>query len=99
MPLPFSPVLDMITKDVVEIIQLPTGSGAELNRDAVFQPHEAKEYHHELQKQPERTDLKPLIVHQPEGVSFTIDGNLIKWQKWRFRLGFVGVRGEPFSYF
>jgi primary-amine oxidase len=53
----------MITKDVVEIIQLPTGSGAELNHDAVYQPHEAKEYYHELQKQPERADLKPLIVH------------------------------------
>ncbi|KAN0106449.1 putative copper amine oxidase [Hyaloscypha variabilis] len=88
-PLPFSPVLDIITKDVVEIIRLPTGSGPELNHDSVFQPHKTKEYHHELQKQPDRTDLKPLIVHQPEGVSFTIDGYLIKWQKWRFRLGFT----------
>lgn len=36
----------------------------------------------------ERTDLKPLVVSQPEGVSFTVKGRLIEWQKWRFRVGF-----------
>jgi Cu2+-containing amine oxidase len=83
----------MRTKELIEIIRLPTGSGFELNYDSVYEPHETKEYHHELQKQPVRTDLKPLIVHQPEGVSFTIDGYLIKWQKWRFRLGFTWREG------
>lgn len=32
-----------------------------------------------------RTGLKPLTVEQPEGVSFEIDGNLVRWQNWRFR--------------
>lgn len=88
LPLPFSPVLDMTTKELVDIIQLPTGPNSETTPNAVFEPHPAKEYHHDLQKQPERKDLKPLIVHQPQGVSFNIDGHLIQWQKWRFRLGF-----------
>ena len=92
-PLPFSPVLDMTTKEVIDIIRLPTGSDSTLNHDAVFKFHPAKEYHHDLQSQAARTDLKPLIVHQPEGVSFTIDGYLIKWQKWRFRLGFTWREG------
>jgi len=35
-----------------------------------------------------RTDLKPLHVTQPEGVSFTVDGTELKWQKWSMRLGF-----------
>ncbi|RSH83056.1 hypothetical protein EHS25_005766 [Saitozyma podzolica] len=35
-----------------------------------------------------RTDLKPLHVTQPEGVSFKVTGQLIEWQKWRFRIGF-----------
>lgn len=78
----------MTTKKVIDIICLPTGSDSELRPDAVYQPHAAKEYHHELQAQPARTDLKPLIIQQPQGVSFSIDGYLIKWQKWRFRLGF-----------
>jgi primary-amine oxidase len=35
-----------------------------------------------------RKDLKPLLITQPEGPSFQIDGYQIKWQKWRFRVGF-----------
>jgi primary-amine oxidase len=38
-----------------------------------------------------RTDLKPLHVTQPEGVSFKVTGQLIEWQKWRFRIGFKWV--------
>jgi primary-amine oxidase len=36
----------------------------------------------------QRTDLKPLDVVQPEGASFTLDGNLVTWQKWSLRVGF-----------
>jgi primary-amine oxidase len=35
-----------------------------------------------------RRDLKPLNVSQPEGPSFTVDGHLVGWQKWQFRVGF-----------
>lgn len=35
-----------------------------------------------------RRDLKPLEIIQPEGVSFTVEGNCVRWQKWQFRLGF-----------
>ena len=35
-----------------------------------------------------RDDLKPLEVTQPEGVSFTLDGNALRWQKWSLRVGF-----------
>lgn len=35
-----------------------------------------------------RTDLKPLHVLQPEGVSFTLNGNELSWQKWKFHIGF-----------
>ncbi|MGE7780347.1 primary-amine oxidase [Peribacillus sp. NPDC097264] len=40
-----------------------------------------------------RTDLKPLEIIQPEGASFTVEGNLIKWQKWSFRYGFTPREG------
>lgn len=89
-PLPFSPVIDYITKELVEIIELPVGEDHSTREtpELKYVPHEAKEWHHDLQKQPKRTDLKPLYVHQPQGPSFDIDGHLITWQKWRFRLGF-----------
>jgi primary-amine oxidase len=42
---------------------------------------------------PVRTDLKPLDIVQPEGPSFTVDGNLVQWQKWSFRVGFDPYEG------
>jgi primary-amine oxidase len=33
----------------------------------------------------QRTDLKPLVISQPEGPSFQVRGNEVRWQKWRFR--------------
>ncbi len=35
-----------------------------------------------------RTDLKPLAITQPEGPSFTVEGQLVRWQKWQIRIGF-----------
>ena len=35
-----------------------------------------------------REPLKPLHVTQPEGPSFTLDGNLLRWQNWSLRVGF-----------
>ena len=40
-----------------------------------------------------RTDLKPLEIVQPEGPSFTVEGNLVQWQKWKFRVGFTSREG------
>ncbi|HUC23568.1 MAG TPA: primary-amine oxidase [Streptosporangiaceae bacterium] len=40
-----------------------------------------------------RSGLKPLEVRQPAGVSFTIDGWEVRWQKWRLRLGFNAREG------
>lgn len=40
-----------------------------------------------------RDDLKPLEIVQPEGPSFTVEGNLIKWQNWSFRYGFTPREG------
>ena len=36
---------------------------------------------------------KPLVITQPEGVSFTIDGNLIAWQGWQFRVTMHPIHG------
>jgi primary-amine oxidase len=42
---------------------------------------------------PVRSDLKPIEITQPEGPSFTVDGALVHWQKWRFRVGFTPREG------
>jgi primary-amine oxidase len=43
--------------------------------------------------EPLRTDLKPIAITQPEGPSFTVDGNLLSWQKWSLRIGFGPYEG------
>ncbi|KAI9317520.1 copper amine oxidase [Dichotomocladium elegans] len=35
-----------------------------------------------------RKDIKPIHITQPEGVSFTVHGHEVDWQKWRFRVSF-----------
>ncbi len=42
---------------------------------------------------PLRADLKPLTITQPEGPSFSLDSNLVRWQKWSFRVGMDPLEG------
>ena len=42
---------------------------------------------------PLRTDLKPLDIVQPEGPSFTVEGNFVQWGRWSFRVGFDPYEG------
>jgi primary-amine oxidase len=43
--------------------------------------------------EPLRDDLKPLEITQPEGPSFAVDGNLVTWSRWSFRIGFDPYEG------
>jgi len=42
---------------------------------------------------PLRSDLKPLEIVQPEGPSFVIEGNQVRWQKWSLRVGMDPLEG------
>ncbi|MFM7337466.1 MAG: tyramine oxidase, partial [Actinomycetota bacterium] len=37
--------------------------------------------------------LKPLEIKQPEGVSFSIKGHSVQWERWRFHIGFCQREG------
>ncbi|KAK7291608.1 hypothetical protein RIF29_06891 [Crotalaria pallida] len=41
----------------------------------------------------DRSDVKPLLIIQPEGPSFRVNGHYIEWQKWNFRIGFTPREG------
>ena len=41
----------------------------------------------------QRRDIKPLVITQPEGPSYSLDGNLISWQNWEFVIGFNAREG------
>ncbi|KII26917.1 tyramine oxidase, partial [Arthrobacter sp. AK-YN10] len=42
---------------------------------------------------PARTDIKPIEISQPEGPSFTVTGNHVRWADWSFRVGFTPREG------
>ena len=42
---------------------------------------------------PLRTDLRPISITQPEGPSFTLEGNHLEWQGWSVRIGFDPYEG------
>ncbi|KAB5582956.1 copper amine oxidase [Coniochaeta sp. 2T2.1] len=88
LPLAFSPVFNTDTKELVRIDYLPTGADHTVTETKPWKPVKAVEYAHDLLDEPLRKGLKPLIVQQPEGPSFNVDGQLVEWQNWKFRVGF-----------
>ncbi|KAH8660672.1 copper amine oxidase [Tricladium varicosporioides] len=97
-PLPIIPVLDTISGEIVRIDKLATGGREDgltygTHKKNVLDHCSSGEYVPELLSQPLRADVKPLNVIQPEGPSFQVDGNLVQWQKWRFRVGFNSREG------
>jgi len=73
------PVVDLNRMDLVE---LEDSGSAGPDRPEVM-----GEYLARLIPMPER-EVRPLHVKQPDGVSFTLDGRLLRWQNWELRLGF-----------
>lgn len=90
LPLPISPVVDNTTMKIIRIDMLPMGQDATAAPAKKLPIYPPSEYVPEYQKL--RTDLKPLQISQPEGVSFTVKtegtSHAIDWQKWTFRVGF-----------
>lgn len=89
-PLDFSPVFDGHTHELVEMIRLPMGIDHETSsgKDA-WEEVTGCEYAHEMTAEGLRQDaMKPLIVKQPQGPSFSVDGHEVSWQKWQFRVAF-----------
>jgi primary-amine oxidase len=92
-PLPLIPVMDAATKEIIRVERLATGGKgdnltAKTHTPEIIAHCATSEYVPELLANGTRQDLKPLNVVQPDGASFSVDGGLIEWQKWRFRVGF-----------
>ncbi|GAB3689957.1 primary-amine oxidase [Saccharopolyspora tripterygii] len=51
-------------------------------------PQESGNYDDPEVTGPQRTSLKPIEITQPEGPSFTVEGNRVRWENWDVRLGF-----------
>lgn len=86
LPLKFSPVFEAFTNKFVRIDYLPGGFDEKITPTTKWQQVPALEYWPELANEPTVREVKPLIVTQPEGPSFSVDGSKITWQGWEFRV-------------
>ncbi len=75
------PVVDL---NRMSLLDLEDDAEAEGGPDL---PEVSGEYLPEIIGLPLR-EVSPLQVSQPDGVSFTLDGHLLRWQNWQLRLGF-----------
>ncbi len=74
--------VDMARGEVLEVVD--TG--------VVALPPESGSYYPEAQPSL-RDDLKPLEISQPGGPSFSVEGNLVRWQRWSMRVSLDAVEG------
>lgn len=75
--------LDLNTGEVIEVV----------DTDVVPVPQESFNYHLDEWLPEPRTTQKPIEITQPEGASFSLDGDVLTWEKWQVRLGFDPVEG------
>jgi len=84
--------VDMISKEVIDIVDLPVCPGNEptATERPIPPPQEPHEYDPRVLPQDYyRTDVKPLQITQPKGPSFKINGNSISWQNWEMIVGYT----------
>ncbi|CAM0137855.1 peroxisomal copper amine oxidase [Umbelopsis sp. WA50703] len=85
-PLDFVPIIDINEMKIVEIERIAPRDSKFKRPTIPMEPHNF--YPEFLGEENLRKDVKPLIVQQPEGVSFKVNGNEIDWQKWNLRISF-----------
>ncbi|GAB3559656.1 primary-amine oxidase [Spelaeicoccus albus] len=79
---------------LVAYLDLNTGKVVHLvETDAAPIPGQTFNFHLDEGLPAPRTTQKPIEITQPDGASFTLDGDVLTWEKWQVRLGFDPVEG------
>lgn len=86
LPLKFSPVFEAFSKEFVRIDLIPGGFDDKVTPTAPWKEVPCWEYHPDLHSDSYPRVTKPLLVSQPEGPSFEMEGSKIKWLGWEFRV-------------
>ncbi|QRY50287.1 primary-amine oxidase [Mycolicibacterium septicum] len=76
-------VIDINSMEVLRVED--DGSSEKPDVMGEYVPHHIPE---RIRSASRREPLKPLNITQPDGPSFTLDGNQLQWQNWSLRVGF-----------
>lgn len=93
LPLKFSPVFEAFTKKFIRIDYLPSGFDHTTTPTLPWKEVPCVEYHPDLNGETHMRDVKPLLISQPEGPSFSTEGSKVKWQGWEFRVASTAREG------
>ncbi|MEY2455277.1 MAG: primary-amine oxidase, partial [Acidimicrobiaceae bacterium] len=74
--------VDLGRREVLEVVDM----------GVVPIPEEAASYL-PADNEPLRADLRAIEITQPDGPSFTLDGNLLRWQRWSLRVSMDPYEG------
>ena len=78
---------------VLAHVDLTTGAVLEIVDTGVVPVPDQRHSYYPEHNGPLRDDLRPIHITQPEGPSFTVEGNLVRWQRWRLRVSMDQVEG------
>jgi primary-amine oxidase len=81
-------VIDLNTMEVLRVEDNGPFSGGGVETPSVMGEYVPRHIPDRIRAGYRRDPLKPLHITQPDGPSFTLDGNLLQWQNWSLRIGF-----------
>ena len=76
-------VIDVNTMEVLRV-----ENGPHVDPPSVMGEYAPRHIPEHIRAARQRDTITPLHITQPEGPSFTLDGNLLEWQNWSLRIGF-----------
>jgi primary-amine oxidase len=76
-------VIDVNTMEVLRV-----EDGEHIETPSVMGEYVPRHIPERIRAGSRRDPLKPLHITQPDGPSFTLDGNHLQWQNWSLRIGF-----------
>jgi primary-amine oxidase len=83
------PVVDLNTMEVIRVEEYLTPQGAAYP----LPPAQGNYAASRMAASEFRTGIKPLEITQPEGPSFSVNGNEVDWQNWKLVVGFNAREG------
>lgn len=84
----FVAVVDTLRQEVLDIEEIPIQSDFDTtNREGDEVSEATGNYDPDVFEGTYRDDVKPITINQ-DGPSFTMDGNVLRWQKFKMRVGY-----------